>query len=248
MAKKYKADLHIHTCLSPCAELKMTPKNIINKVLENKIDIIAICDHNSAKNVSALIKAAENQDILVIPGIEITTTEEVHVLALFEKIQYALEMETILYKNLTGLNDPSLFGMQVIANENDEVEGFEEKLLIGSVSLNLNETIDIIHKLNGIAIASHIDRESFSIVSQLGFIPADIALDGIELSPNVAIPKIREMLQQYQKYAIVRNSDAHFIEDIGKIYNEFLIEEKSFNEVKKALKNQDGRKLIYQYL
>ncbi len=244
MAKVYKADLHIHTCLSPCGDLKMSPKNIIEQVLKNNIDIIAICDHNSAKNVSAVIKAAQNKNVYVIPGMEISSSEEVHILALFENIESAIEMEKLVYENLQGFNDPDLFGMQIIANEFDEVEGFEEKLLIGAVSLSIDQVVDFIHQLNGLAIASHIDKQNYSVISQLGFVPENIKFDALEISTNIDLTNAKNMFNEYSKIPFLTNSDAHFIEEVGKVTNNFLLEYPSFNEIRKALKNEDRRKIV----
>lgn len=244
MAKVYKADLHIHTCLSPCGDLKMSPKNIIEQVLKNNIDIIAICDHNSAKNVSAVIKAAQNKNVYVIPGMEISSSEEVHILALFENIESAIEMEKLVYEKLQGFNDPDLFGMQIIANELDEVEGFEEKLLIGSVNLNINQVVDFIHQLNGLAIASHIDKQNYSVISQLGFIPENIKFDALEISTNIDLSTAQRLFKEYSKIPMLTNSDAHYIEDVGKVTNNFLLEYPSFDEIRKTLKNEGERKII----
>lgn len=243
MLKTYKADLHIHTCLSPCGDLNMTPQKIINQALYNNVDIVAICDHNSAENVQAIIKAAERKPVTVIAGLEICTKEEIHVLALFENIEAALEMQTKVYDKLHGQNDPEVFGMQVIGNEMDEVLGFNDRLLIGAVDLSVEEIVNKIHQLSGFAIASHIDRENFSVISQLGFIPETLKFDALEISPNMSIKVARNKFPEYIDVAFVQNSDAHFIEDIGKCLTEFQIEIPSFVEIKMAIKDEYGRKI-----
>lgn len=241
MLKLYRADLHIHTCLSPCGDLKMSPIKIIEKVLQHNIDIIAICDHNSVENVPAVMKVAEKKKVTVIPGMEICTKEEIHVLSLFENLETAFEMQAKVYDKLQGRNDPDVFGMQVIGNEFDEVLGFNEKLLIGAIDMGIEEVVDRIHNLNGLAIASHIDKESYSVISQLGFIPETLKLDALEVSPNISIEDVRKRYGEYEKYKFVRNSDAHFIQDIGKGITEFLLEEASFSEIKKAFMSEENR-------
>jgi 3',5'-nucleoside bisphosphate phosphatase len=243
MLKSYRADLHIHTCLSPCGDLKMTPRKIIDKVLSQNIDIIAICDHNSAENVPALINAANGKDVLVLSGMEICSREEIHVLAFFENIETAFEMQAKVYENFHGKNEPEIFGMQVIGNEMDEVLGFNDRLLIGAVEMSIEDIVDKIHSLNGIAIASHIDRESYSVIGQLGFIPETLKFDALEVSPNISLEEARKRFPEYRNYAMIKNSDAHFIEDIGKCVTEFQIEEPSFDEIKKALKNETERNI-----
>jgi hypothetical protein len=244
MLKSYKADLHIHTCLSPCGDLKMTPQKIINQVLKNKIDIIAICDHNTAENVPALINAAKDKKVVVLPGMEICSREEIHILALFENLETVFEMQAKIYEKLHGKNNPDVFGLQVVGNEFDEVLGFNDKLLIGAVDMSLEEVVERIHRLNGLAIASHIDRENYSVISQLGFIPESVEFDALEISPNISIAEARKRYGKYAKYKFIQNSDAHFIKDIGKATTELLLADTSFNEIKQALKNEDGRKII----
>ena len=241
MLRPFKADLHIHTCLSPCTELDMSPKGILTSA-KKKVDIIGICDHNSSENSLAVMNAAKKMNINVIPGMEVTSQEEVHVLALFDEIENALKLQEKVYENLPGENDEEAFGMQVIVNEKEEVLGLNNKLLIGATTIPLEEIIQIIHSFNGIAIASHIDRESFSIIGQLGFIPDNLELDALEISPNITFDEAKK--RYTNNYPITCSSDAHFPDDIGKSFTSFLLKDRTVAEIKKALKNKDGRKLI----
>ncbi len=243
MLRAFKADLHIHTCLSPCTELDMSPKGILASAEKNQIDIVGICDHNSSENSLAVINAAKKMNITVIPGMEVTSQEEVHVLALFDELENALKLQNFVYKNLPGENDEKAFGMQVVVNEKEEVLGFNNKLLIGATTIPLEEVIRLIHSCSGIAIASHIDRESFSIIGQLGFIPDNLELDALEISPKITFEEARK---KYSKnYPITCSSDAHYPDDIGKGFTSFLLEDSTVAEIKKALKSEDGRKLIH---
>ena len=153
-------------------------------------------------------------------------------------------MQAKVYDKLQGINDPEVFGMQVIGNEFDEVLGFNERLLIGAVDMSVEEVVDRIHKLDGIAIASHIDRESYSIIGQLGFIPETLRFDALEISPSISIEEAQKKFSELEKYQFIQNSDAHFIDDVGKCTTEFLMERPSFDEIKKALRNNDGRKVM----
>ncbi|MFC2160697.1 PHP domain-containing protein [Acidobacteriota bacterium] len=243
LLRLFTADLHIHTCLSPCTELDMSPTKILTAAINKGLDILAICDHNSTANSSAVMKAAKTLDIHIIPGMEVTSEEEVHVLALFDDITNALELQKHVYDNLPGKNDPEAFGMQVIVNEKEEVLGFEEKLLIGATTIPLEEIIRQIHILEGIAIASHIDREAFSILGQLGFIPEDIGLEALEISPRISF---EEAFGLYKTpYPLCTFSDAHYPDDIGKSFTSLLLEDGTVAEMKKAFRNEEGRKLIY---
>jgi PHP family Zn ribbon phosphoesterase len=242
MLRPFKADLHIHTCLSPCTELDMSPQAILSAATKKEIDIIGICDHNSSENSPGVMNASKKTRIKVIPGLEVTSQEEVHILALFDSLEAALRLQEHVYDNLPGENDEKAFGQQVIVNEKEEVEGFSDKLLIGATTIPLEEVVRLIHSWGGLAIASHIDREAFSIIGQLGFIPKNLALDALEISPRIPI---EEAMKTYPyDYPITCSSDAHYPDDIGKGYTIFLLEEASLAEIKKALKNEEGRKLI----
>jgi PHP family Zn ribbon phosphoesterase len=242
MLRPFKADLHIHTCLSPCTELDMSPQVILRAAKKKEIDIIGVCDHNSSENSRAVMNAAKKMDIIVFPGMEVTSQEEVHVLALFDEIENALKLQEHVYANLPGENDEDAFGMQVIVNEKEEVLGLSNKLLIGATTIPLEKIIKIIHSLNGIAIASHIDRESFSLISQLGFIPDNLELDALEISASITPQEARKRYSE--NYPITCSSDAHYPDDVGKAFTSFLLNDGTLTEVKKALKNEEGRKLI----
>jgi len=232
----------VHTCLSPCTELDMSPKNILAAAQTKGIDILGICDHNSSENSLAIINASQIINIHVIPGMEVTTQEEVHILALFDDIRNALGLQDHVYRNLPGKNDEEAFGMQVVVNEKEEVLGFNDRLLIGATTIPLEEVLHLIHSLGGLAIASHIDRESFSIIGQLGFIPENLELDAIEISPRITFAEAKKKFKT--SYPITCSSDAHYPNDIGKGFTSFLLKEGTVAEIKKALIGEDGRKLI----
>ncbi|MFW6140302.1 MAG: PHP domain-containing protein [Acidobacteriota bacterium] len=243
MLRKVKADLHVHTCLSPCGDVEMSPQNIVSQARTHNIDLLGICDHNSAENVPALRKAAKKVKIQVLPGMEVTTQEEVHILALFNQISSVFKLQKIIYQNLPGKNDQDTFGMQVAVNEMGEVLHFNKHLLIGATTISLEEIIKLIHSLDGISIASHIDRQAFSIISQLGFIPDSIELDALEVSPLLSLSEARKRYKP--DLPLVCFSDAHFLKEIGQCYTFFYIEKTSIQEIKKAFLNQGGRKIIH---
>ncbi len=232
-------DLHIHTCLSPCAESEMTPMAIVERAREQGLDVIGICDHNSAENVAAVRKAGARQGLYVLGGMEICSSEEVHILAFFDNDDALLEMQTVIYDHLFGVNDAKYFGDQPIVDENDQVLGTTERLLIGSTTLNVAEIVDQVHALGGLAIASHVDREGFSMIGQLGFIPPDLPLDAIEISARCK----PEQFDDYRKYGfeLVRSSDSHFLTDIGKVYSTLTIEEPKLSEISMAFGGLESR-------
>jgi PHP family Zn ribbon phosphoesterase len=242
--RSFKGDLHIHSCLSPCGELEMSPRAIVEKSLEKGLDLIAVCDHNSAENVGATIRAGRQRGLAVLAGIEISSKEEVHSLALFDGEEQALRMQELLYRHMRGTNRPELFGDQVVANEFDEVEGFNDRLLIGAVQLDLQEIVRVVHQFGGLSIASHVDRPSFSILSQLGFFPDDVELDGVEISRHTTLEKAKAGIPGLERFAVVSFSDAHFPEDIGNPCSCFLMDAPSVEEIRMALRKEGGRKVV----
>ena len=247
MLKEFKADLHIHTCLSPCADLEMSPRAIVKTSGENGLDIIAITDHNSAENTIAAIKASENMSLTVLAGMEITSSEEAHILAFFDNADNIMELQDIIYKNLLpGENDEKLFGEQIVVNEKDEVLSFNKRLLIGATMLTAQEIVDTIHSLGGISVASHIDKDAFSIISQLGFITEDLEFDALEMSPNITREKVEETFATYNSFAWISSSDAHYINDIGKRTTGFFMNEPTLEEMALAMKKLDGRKVEWR--
>lgn len=244
MPRIFKADLHIHTCLSPCAELNMGPKTIVDKALQCGLDVIGISDHNSSENVPAVMRAAQDRNLTVLPGMEVTSKEEVHILAVFDTVDRALRLQEIVYEHLHGENDPEAFGLQVVVNEDHDVLGFNNRLLAGATELSIEQVVDSICGLEGLAIAAHVDRETFGILGQLGFVPEELHLDALELSPNTSLEEARRRFPEYAGYAFVRSSDAHSATDIGKVWTSLLLCEPSTREIKKALRGEDGRRVV----
>jgi PHP family Zn ribbon phosphoesterase len=241
MPRAYRCDLHVHTCLSPCADLDMYPRANMQRFIEEKLDIVAICDHNASENVPYLLRLAEDKPITILPGMEITSIEEVHILAIFDNYINLSGLQQVIYDHLSGQNDEALFGCQAIVNEQDEVEGFNDRLLIGATLLTLDDIIAHIHSFGGLAIASHIDRESFSVMSQLGFIDPSSPFDALEISSALGIKKARLKYPELSGYALIQSSDAHFTKDIGCNATVMYLEEASTAEIKLAFEKRLGR-------
>lgn len=235
--KLIRTDIHIHTCLSPCAEISMSPKKIAEKAAGCGLNLLFITDHNTMDNVMAVMRAAsEYSDLRILPGMEITSREEVHTLGLFEKIHDAFRVQINVYKYLKDTDNPKEYENQIIANEYDEVEGYLKKSLLSSVDLDLKSVVDLIHENNGLAIAAHIDRPSFSVISQLGFIPEDINYDAVEISANSSYKKAKDLLTSAaEKYKFVTGSDSHSLDSFGTHSIEFYGNNNSFQNFKKYL-------------
>lgn len=254
MLRTYRADLHIHTCLSPCGDLEMSPRTIVEKARERNIDILGICDHNSAENVPAVQKAAEKYRISVLPGLEVTTQEEIHILALFNNLWAAWTLQELVYERLPGTNDEEAFGLQVVVNSKGEVLRFNARLLIGASTIPIDEMVRAIHALNGLAVASHVDKPSYSLFSQLGFIPEGLDLDALEVSKPHDAPAAEGRGSAYSPQLPIQGernlpltcaSDAHFPEDIGTACTLFFLEEGTLEEIKMAFLKQNNRKILH---
>jgi 3',5'-nucleoside bisphosphate phosphatase len=239
------ADLHVHTCLSPCATLDMTPQKIVAQARLMKLEMIAITDHNSAENAGAVIRAAAGSNLVVIPGMEITTAEEAHILGLFRSLEGALAMQELVYEHLTpGENDEDLFGLQVVASAEDEVEAMCTRLLIGATDLTVDSVVAGIRERDGIAVAAHIDRESNSLVSQLGFIPPDLELAAVGISRRLTLSEARARFPEYERYTFLSTSDAHDLSQLGSNPAKLLLAAPDYQEMTLALAGRDGRCVI----
>jgi predicted metal-dependent phosphoesterase TrpH len=249
----------------------MSPKHIVERAVEMNLDIIAICDHNSAENVRAAVAAAEGKNLTVLPGMEVTTLEEAHVLALFESVEQVLKLQELVYEHLEeGENMDTVFGEQIIANEFDDVEGYNRRILLGATTLLLEQVVEEVHVLGGLVIASHIDREAFSVIGQLGFIPEGLALDALEISSNITFSEALALYPEIEQFPIITSSDAHYLEDIGTTVTSFHLDLPQPNktkvfgspepffqkgswslkaliaEIKKAFQNIDGRHILME--
>ena len=241
MLRVFRCDLHVHTCLSPCGDLDMYPSAVVEKAIAEKLDIIAICDHNASENIQFVMKAAEGKSLKILPGMEITSSEEVHVLALFDTLDDLKNIQDIVYNHLSGMNREEIFGCQAIINDLDEVEGFNDRFLLGATRLSLHDIIKQVHLFGGLTIASHIDRESFSVIGQLGFIDPDIPFDALEVTHRTGIANARLKYPELSHYAFVESSDAHFIKDIGQGKTNIFLENAAISELKMAFERRGGR-------
>jgi PHP family Zn ribbon phosphoesterase len=222
----------------------MHPKALVERALAAKLNVIAICDHNSSENVPYVIRAAQGKNLKIFPGMEITTSEEVHLLAIFDSLPDLAGLQKVVYQHLAGKNDEERFGVQAIVNENGEVEGINDKLLIGATDIPLNDLLKYLHALNGLAIAAHIDRESFSVLSQLGFIDESIDFDALEVTPLTGLKQARVKYRELSNYSFIMSSDAHYLKDIGTAMTKIMLEEPTFSELKMAFARQNGRHVL----
>lgn len=207
-------DLHIHSALSPCGDNDMTPNNIVNMAFIKGLRLIAITDHNAMRNVAPAIEVAKMYNILVLPGIEVTTREDIHVLCYFSSLSAGLEFEELIYKGLPDIdNNEVLFGSQLIFDSNDEIIGSLRKLLINSTKYSIEEIDNLVKRYNGVMVPAHIDKGAYSIISSLGFIPSNLKINAIEIYNENKFSKMSNIINR-NKYTVLNNSDAHFLTDI----------------------------------
>ncbi len=226
-------DLHMHTCLSPCAEDEMVPEAIVETALERDLDVIAICDHNSAENTAQVVLAAAGTPLLVIPGIEVTSAEEVHIALLFPTAEQALKMQETIYAHLDRAeNNTAMRGSQRVVDMHGRTVRLAEYMLTGKTSLKVTEVLQQARPLGGIAVAAHVDRPIFSVATKYGCIPAEMKFDALEVSPNAHLEKAREF---FPDFPVVTSSDAHTLKEIGKVRTHLRIHGLDFRGVREAL-------------
>ncbi|MFN4217304.1 MAG: PHP domain-containing protein [Brevinematales bacterium] len=236
---RLKADLHIHSCLSPCASLEMSPKRIVEEALSRGLDVVALTDHNSALNCLPFFSCATQKGILPICGLEITSREEVHILGLFETPQQALGMSEWVYEGLPDIRfDPEKYGDQVYVDENEVILGMVERYLGQALVYSLEEIVSAIHERGGLAIPSHIDRPGSGLLDNLGFLfpPEETNFDAIELSKSYWFTPF--FIPHLELYACISSSDAHYPEGIGCLVSVLDMEEKSWKGFCKAVKKK----------
>jgi PHP family Zn ribbon phosphoesterase len=218
---KFYYDLHIHSDLSPCGNTEMTPNNIVNMACIKDLNIISVTDHNSINNYPAIKSVGDKLGIEVIPGIEVTTKEEVHVLCYFRKYSDAQNFGKIIYDSLPDINNnPLIFGEQNIYNSEDEKIGKLDKLLINATSYTINELFDLTKVNHGISVPAHINKKSNSILGILGFIPFNLNISFVEVFQKLSIDE-----KLIRNYNILKNSDAHQLVDISEPENSLELDD-----------------------
>lgn len=226
---KISYDFHIHSCLSPCGDNDMTPNNIVNMALLLGLDAIAVSDHNSSLNLPAVFDAAKNTDLVIIPAIEVCTNEEVHLLCLFHSLNDVMNFNETIYEFLPPIkNNENVFGKQLILDSEDNIIGKEEKLLINALSIGIEQLLKISKSNNGVVIPAHVDKHSYSIISNLGFIPEEYEFTCIE------IKNPENKIQFNGKY--ITNSDAHYLENISEPIHFLEVKEKSIDGIMEYFK------------
>ncbi|MCK8060586.1 MULTISPECIES: PHP domain-containing protein [unclassified Fusibacter] len=233
---KASYDLHIHSALSPCAEPEMTPNNIVNMSVIKELDFIAITDHNAIENVQAALEVAEELPIIVVPGIEVQTKEDVHILCLFKEFSSLKSFYEELICNIQKIpHDTKKFGDQNILNADDQVIGTLTHSLYASIQLSVDEIIERAIGCGGGVIPCHLDRASYSMIANLGFIAPDLPIRSVEFSPACDPIEFTKRHLYLRKYEMLINSDAHELVNISEPVHHIDVEEKTIEALFKAL-------------
>lgn len=235
--KQYYYDLHIHSCLSPCGDSDNTPNNIIGMASLCGLDIVALTDHNSTANCPAFFEAAKKFGIVAIAGMELTTSEDIHVVCLFETLdgamQFGKKVDTL---KIPVKNRPDIFGQQQILDGDDNIIGEEENLLINATLISIEEVPSMVAHYGGICYPAHIDRESNGIISVLGTFPSTPHFNCVEFHDNKNCDEYINKYSLQNKKTIV-SSDAHYLTALRDKENYFSLPEglKSDDEIRAAL-------------
>lgn len=240
--KQYRADLHIHTVLSPCGDIYMSPAAIVEQAKKLHLDMIAICDHNSTRQVKVAQQIGREAGVFVIGGVEITTQEEAHALAYFEDDEQLDRFQEFLDEHLPHIPlDEEKFGYQLIVDKDEEVVGEEEWLLWSALDCDLDTLYDKVHEIGGLFVPAHVNKPASSLMSQLGFIPPDIKADALEISKHVKKPDFLKKFAYLKKFTFTKSSDAHFLHIIGEVHCVLHMRDLTFDEFRRTLRGEDGR-------
>jgi PHP family Zn ribbon phosphoesterase len=232
----YRGDLHIHTCLSPCGDKEMIPPNIINMAKIQELSFIAITDHNTCRNTRVFVELGQAEGIMVFPGLEVQSIEDVHLLTLFPTVEDAEEMEKIIWDNLPFSPNPNnFFGEQIVVDKQGNQASIVERLLLVSTNLRIREIIAFTNELGGIVIPAHINRPHFSILANLGFIPKDYNFKTVEITRGASEEVLKAKNPHLKGFRMIKSSDAHYLKDMIIDNQKFELENLSFQSLKNYL-------------
>jgi PHP family Zn ribbon phosphoesterase len=237
------ADLHLHTVLSPCAEVEMIPPLIVRRAQELGLEIIAVTDHNAAHNAAAVIEAAAGSGLTVLPGMEVQSREEVHLVCLFDAVEQVLAWQAQVDAALPDReNDEDFFGAQFVVDARGDYLYTEKRLLSAATALSVEEVVAGVRALGGIVLAAHVDRPSYSLIANLGFVPPGLGIAGLELTRGADPAEVARRLPQTAGYGLVVSGDAHRLEEMT-ARTMFKVQEPTVAELALALAGQDGRRV-----
>lgn len=234
---EYRYDLHVHSCLSPCGDNDMTPQNIVGMAALMGVEILGITDHNSCQNAGAVMAAGEEAGVLVIPGMELCTAEEAHVVCLFETLEGAMAFDRYIYKNMPHIpNKAEIFGEQRKLSPQDELLGMEENLLLVSSFVGVDDVAALAREYGGVALPAHVDRDSYSVIAALGQLPPEAGFTAFEATRGCDMEALYQSNPELAGLRVVRDSDSHYLETLAESEARGMeLPEKTIRAVIKAL-------------
>ena len=239
--REYRYDLHVHSCLSPCGDSDMTPNNVVQMALLSGCEILAITDHNTCRNAPAILEAGERNGLLVVPGMELCTSEEAHVVCLFETLEGALGFDRYVYEHMPHVkNSPEIFGQQPILDGSDEQVGEEENLLLVSSFIGVDQVVGLTAQYGGVAFPAHVDRDSYSVIASLGAIPPEAGFTAAEVTRGCDMEAYRQEHPELSGLLILRDSDSHYLETLADEPGFLQLEDRSTAAVLKKLRSRLG--------
>jgi len=241
--RAYRADLHLHTVLSACAEVEMIPPLIVEEALYKGLDLIAVTDHNAVGNVAAVMEAARGTGLTVLPGMELQCQEEVDCVCLFDTLEQALAWQQQIDARLLPLeNDAERFGPQFLVDANGDFLAEDTRFFQGPARIGLQEAAAAVAKLGGLLIPAHIDRPSKGLLGVLGLWPPDLTVEAAEVSPNIRPSEARKRYPFLGSLPLITSSDAHCLDVIGQVVTMFTIEAPTVAELSRAFRGAGDRR------
>lgn len=229
-------DLHLHSCLSPCGDDDMLPSNIVGMAVVKGLDVIALTDHNTSRNCPAFLELAREYGVLAIPGMELCTSEEVHVVCLFPTLEGALDFDRYVHRRIPPIpNDPAIFGKQLVIDARDRVIGEESLMLINAANISFDAVYDLVREREGIMIPAHIEKRTNSLLSNLGMIPEDSRFTCFEMKHPGYVEQLRQAHPYLAQCRMITNSDAHYLGDIHEPIHKLSVPERSVEAVLRTL-------------
>lgn len=242
---RFLVDLHIHTLLSPCGDLDMSPEVIVRRAVAAGVDAIAVCDHNTTLQTSVVCEAGRQYGLKVFRGVELTTREEVHCVAILPDAPSAERLQEWIDAHILRIpNNPDKLGDQIWVDENEMIAGEIEWYLNAPIDCSIEETSAKIAELGGLFIPAHVDRQSNGLFGQLGFLPPGLAMSAVEYNFPERFAEIKKTCPALERYACYTASDAHFPNDIGTNPSWLYAERRTFEELRKAFAGEDGRRIV----
>jgi len=246
--KKFRADLHVHTVLSPCAEVEMIPPLIVQEALERNIDIIAITDHNASANVQAVQKAALGSPLKVLAGMEVQSREDVHLLCLFENFETLAIWQSAVDTALPEMeNNAEFFGEQFVVDENGDFIRREPRLLLTSTHFSIDEIFERVNTLGGLVIPAHVNRSSYGLFPTLGLLSDQWPILALEISRHLTPEKAVATYPALNGIPLIQSGDVHQLDQFLGV-TIFTLAEPTLAEIRMAFKNENQRNVSIEHL